>query len=100
MNYWWVNHRQTFKQEVLPLIFHLRRVQGNGYIRAILLFMNYPPTLVMGVNLSKIGERGSKMADKWWTIKNSKSNYFCKPFIYNCMPMVGPVGFEPTTKGL
>ena len=39
MNYWWVNHRQTFKQEVLPLIFHLRRLQGNGYIRAILLYV-------------------------------------------------------------
>jgi hypothetical protein len=23
--------------------FHLRRVQGNGYIRAILLYVNYPP---------------------------------------------------------
>ena len=28
-----------------PLFFHLRRLQGNGYIRAILLYVNYPPYL-------------------------------------------------------
>ena len=39
--------RQVLMSPTEPVVCkkHLRRLQGNGYIRAILLYVNYPPYL-------------------------------------------------------